>query len=291
MEKVSDLITWKLEAMIETQDLSQIRSKYKAITALFPYAIRREQYGQPETFGVFLRLARASGRWEFMWHRVRPLVAALLEEESSVSLKRAVMLALPHMPWAKFTNGQHLVQLWASTTSVFPYPDEIGQSVVDTLLHIASQDSLRPHIPVSMWSWLNGRPPSPLVCWGRFRGTQREVIQTVRALENIEILKSYMLLVWSERDYLGFLGLHEMCVLIQEDFSGIGMGHHRGDLLRHLDHVLSQLDLGLGHLRLDEPSLNDSDIEYMKYEYGELKEVLLGADREALTALTRELPG
>lgn len=100
-----------------------------------------------------------------------------------------------------------------------------------------------------------------------------------------------MLLVWSERDYLGFLGLHEMCASIQEDFSGIGMGRHREDLLRHLDHVLTQLDLGLAHLRRGEPSLSGDDIEYMKYEYGELKEVLLGVDREAVIALTRELSG
>lgn len=277
--------------MIEAVDPGRIRSKCKAITALFPYAVRQEQDGRPEALEVFLRLARASGQWGFMWHRVRLLVATLLQEESPARLKRAVLLALPHLPWTNFTNGQHLVQPWAAAASVFPYTDEIGQSVIDTLLHIASQDSLRPHIPVDMWLWLNHRPAFPLVCWGRFQGTQREVIQTVRALGNIKILKSYMLLVWSERGYLGFLGLHEMCASIQEDFSGIGMGGHREDLLRHLDHVLSQLDLGLGHLRRDEPSLNGGDIEYMKYEYGELKEVLLGVDREAVIALTRELPG
>ena len=68
-----------------------------------------------------------------------------------------------------------------------------------------------------------------------------------------------------------------MCASIQGDFSGIGMGRHREDLLRHLDHVLSQLDLGLGHLRQDEPSLNGGDIEYMKYEYGELKRCYWGS--------------
>jgi len=138
--------------MIEAPDPGQIRSKRKAITALFPYMVRLEQDGQPQPLEVFLRLARASGQWGFMWHRVRPLVITLLQEESSAPIKRAILLALPHMPWANFANGQHLVQLWAAAASVFPYPDEIGQIVVDTLLHIASQDSLRPHIPVGMWS-------------------------------------------------------------------------------------------------------------------------------------------
>ena len=183
-----DLITWKLEAMIETVDLGQIRSKRETITALFPYAVRRNQGGQPELLEVFLRLARASGQWGFMWHRVRLLVITLLEEDSPVSLKRAVIFALPHMPWVNLTNGQHLVKLWVTAASVFSYTDEVGESVIDTLLHITSQDSLRPHIPIGMWSWLNNRPPFPLVCWGRFRGTKREVIQTVRATGSIETL-------------------------------------------------------------------------------------------------------
>jgi len=69
------------------------------------------------------------------------------------------------------------------------------------------------------------------------------------------------------------------------------MGRHWEDPLRHLDHVLSQLDLELGHLRRDGPSPNGSDIEYMKHEYGELREVLLEVDREAEIVLTHELPG
>lgn len=276
--------------MIEVADPDLIYSKRKAITALFPYAVRRERDGQSELFGMFLRIAAASRRWGFMWRRVRPLVTTLLEEENTVSQKRAAILASPHFPWDNFTNGQRLVQLWAAAVSAFPYGDEIGQSVVDALLHIASQDHLRPYIPVRMWSWLDKRRSLPLVCWGRFRGTQQGVVQTVRALGNVEILKSYMLLVWSERDRAGFPALDEMCTSIQEDFGGIGMGCHREELLRHLDRVLSQLDLGLGHLRQHEPNLNGGDIEEMKYEYGELRNVLLEADREVVIALTRELP-
>ena len=61
------------------------------------------------------------------------------------------------------------------------------------------------------------------------------------------------------------------------------------DLL--LDHVLSQLDLGLEHLQRDEPSLNGGDIVYMKDEYGELKKVLLEVDMETTIVLTRQLTG
>ena len=89
-----------------------------------------------------------------------------------------------------------------------------------------------------------------------------------------------MLLVWSELDYLGFVGLHEMCAVIQEDVCGAGMGHNQQDLLRHLDHVLSQFDLGVEYLRLREPNLSEDDVGQMKYEYGELREVLLQVDAD-----------
>jgi hypothetical protein len=276
--------------MIETTELGTIHFKRKAITAIFPYAAWRARDGQHEMLETFFRVARVSGRWGFMWRRVKLPFVALLGEDTPVSLKRAAVLASPHMPWDNFTNDQHLVQLWAAAASIVPQTNEIGQSVVDALLHIASRDALRPHIPTDMWSRLNERPFPSLVCWQRFRETQRCVVQTVRALGDIETLKSYMLLVWSEWDYLGFLGLHEMCASIQEDFSGIGMGGYREDLLRHLDHVLSQLDLGLEHLQQREPSLEEDDIGQMRYEYGELKNVLLEVDREAAAAMIRELP-
>jgi hypothetical protein len=278
------LILQNLEAI--TENPLQIRSKRKAITALFPYAALLERDGQPETLEMFFRVARASGQWGFIWHRVRPHIATLLGEESSVPLKRAMVHAFPHIPWHRFPNSQHFIQLWAAAASALPYTLQICQSVVDALLHIATQDYLRPHIPVGMWSCLSRQPPFPLVCWGRFRDTQRNVVQTVRGLGDTEILKSYMLLVWSERDHLGFVALHEMCTAIQEDFCGAGMGHDRQDLLQHLDCVLTQLDLGLEHLRQREPNLNEEDVEQMKYEYGELKKVLLEADVDARATLT-----
>lgn len=236
---------------------------------------------------IFFRAARSSGQWGFIWHRVRPHIATLLGEENSARSKRAMIHAFPHIPWGKFANSQHFIGLWAAAAaSAIPYTLEIGQSVVDALLHIASQDPLRPHIPVGMWSWLNRQPPFPLVCWGRFRDTQRNVVQTVRELGDTQILKTYMLLVWSEWDYFGFVGLHEMCTAIQEDFRGVGMGDDRQDLLQHLDRVLYRLDLGLEHLRQREPSLDEDDLEQMKYEYGELKKVLLEVDADVRTAVT-----
>jgi len=47
---------------------------------------------------VFFRVTRAPGQRGFMWRRVRPYVAALLEDECPVSLERTVVLASPHTP-------------------------------------------------------------------------------------------------------------------------------------------------------------------------------------------------
>jgi hypothetical protein len=60
MEEVSDLITQRLEVM----DRGLIRSKYKAINALFPYAVRLGRSGKQRMIGMSLRAAIASGSKE-----------------------------------------------------------------------------------------------------------------------------------------------------------------------------------------------------------------------------------
>jgi len=95
---------------------------------------------------------------------------------------------------------------------------------------------------------LNERPSFPPVCWGRFYGSTGGFLRTVRALGDIEILKSCLPLVWSEWDEPGPVNLYEMYASLWEGFSGIGMEHHRQDVLRRLDHVLGQLDLRPEHL-------------------------------------------
>ena len=68
-----------------------------------------------------------------------PLVAA--GEKTPTPLKWAAILVSPHVPWWQFEDGERLVQLWADASSAVPYTDEVGQSVVDTLLQIASWKS------------------------------------------------------------------------------------------------------------------------------------------------------
>ena len=62
---------------------------------------------------------------------------------------------------------------------------------------------------------------------------------------------------------------------IKLNFSGVGKDHHQKDLLQRLDHILGQLDLGLDYLQQHKSSLKEGEVQLMKKQYGELKEVLL----------------
>ena len=89
-------------------------------------------------------------------------------------------------------------------------------------------------------------------CLGQRRGSSGDVVHQVQALGDVEILKSYLLLVWSEWDYIDNQqsgGLTKMLITLREDFSGIWMWCHQQDLIEWLDHILGQLDRGLNHLQ------------------------------------------
>lgn len=286
LDKVSALISQELKAMARVNDPQLICSRRKAITALFPYVIWQERDGQHEMLDIFLHVARASQEPRFIWCWITPFIATLLDKESPISLKQAAILVSPHLLWWGSSTGKHMIQLWAIASLDVPYTDDIGHSVVDTLLRIASNASLGPHIPTWMWLWLGRCLYLPPICTGRYLGSDWGVVRAIRALGDVEILKSYLLLIWSEWDYLYHEGYHEMCTLIREDFSGVWMRCHREDLLQRLDHILGQLDLGLEHLQQHKPSLDEDALQQMKKQYGKLKKVVLKEDRGAIIALT-----
>jgi hypothetical protein len=181
---------------------------------------------------------------------------------------------------------EHWVQQWAAAASTVPYTDEIGQSIADTLLHIAHDTSLQPHIPIDMWSWLRKSPSLPPICAGRSYGSSHMLFRIVQGLGDIETLTAYLLLVWSEWQYQ--YNIQEMCALIRNDFSGIRMGYHQKKLLQHLDHILGQLELGLEHLQQYSPGLSEGDIQKRQGQYRQLREALLEVDREAIDLLVCE---
>lgn len=221
---------------------AMIRSKRKALTALFPHVVFREKEGLHEIFDALLHAARASGRSGLMWFYIEPFISALLDEKAPASSKRAAILISPHIPWWQLENGGQSIRLWAEAASIITYTDDVSQSIVDALLQIACWNS--PSVPASMWSWLNRCPTLPPACSGRYWGSRQAVCKVIRALEDIETLTSYLLLVWSEWDSLMPRGFNEMCASIREDFSGKEMGYHRKRLLPRLVHVLRELELG-----------------------------------------------
>jgi len=264
--------------MVEATDMrsTTIRSKRKALTALLPYVVLQVKEGEHEMFDVFLRVIRSSERIGLMWFHMEPLLSALLDEKTPAVLKRVVILTSPYIPWWQFENGGQLIQLWEEASSAIPYTNDVGQSVVDTLLQIAYLGS--PTIPASMWLRLNMRPDLPPICWGRYWGSDRPVFEMVRALKDIKTLTSYLLLVWSEWDFL--ICFDEMCASIREDFSGEEMGNHRKDLLRRLGDVQKELERGLGHIQQYKPELKEGNLRRRRDQYRRLEEILLEVDKE-----------
>jgi hypothetical protein len=75
-----------------------------------------------------------------------------------------------------------------------------------------------------------------------------------------------------------FGGFYEMQISMKEDFRGIGMEHHRADLLQRLDLVIRQLDLGLEYFKKLDPKFDEDYLQRSKHQYQYLREILLEAN-------------
>lgn len=289
IEQVSGFITQKLETMIEAADPSLIISKRKAICTVLPYAIFLERDGQQGMFNAILCAAKASNSLEFIWDHIKPCISLQFNKPGHPSLDWVITLISPYASWGSNMYNEDTVGRWAVAASAVPYSEEVCQSVIDTLLQIAFIDPLRPHIPLDIWVWLTKQPPLPPVCWGRSWGTTPNVVSYIRGLGNLEILKSYFLLVWSEWSQALPTGLAEMKVSIREDFSGIEMSHHRRDLIQRLDNVLGQLDQELEYFKRYNRWMSDNEIQSRKEIYRQLKEVLLDVNKRAFTGVFLKL--
>ena len=264
--------------MARVEDPDRIKSKRKALIALFPYAVWRERGGDRRMLDAYSNI--------FMDPIARELVGksivTRLGEASPNSPNWVVTLMLPYADWGwMLRENQNTVTRWASAALAVPYTEELGQNVVDALLHIASDTRLLPFIPVDIWAWLKKRPSLPPICNGRFLGAQGRVVRRVRELGDVKLLESYFLLVWSEWNLVYEDGLREMSTSIREDFGGIGMWRHREILIKRLDHVLGELDRGSRHIKQPNPFLDGWGIRKVREDYGRLKGVLLKVDREA----------
>jgi hypothetical protein len=260
--------------MAESEDIFTVRCKRKAVTAFFPYAVWRERDGEHKMMEAFLAAAKVFDSTT-LWHPIVPFIPALFRAASP----QAVVIASPNVPWHRGLNEASVVDMWAAAISRVTPTEEVERRVVDALLQIASVDSLRPHIPNDSWSWLNRRPVLPPVCLGRAMGTKKHVVRRVKELGDVETLKSYLILVWSEWVPISSpQSLSEMRLAISRDLRGVEKRVHREELVNHLDHVLKQLDLGLGYLRQYNLWIDEEDVQRAKGQYAKLKGILHGLD-------------
>ena len=195
VEQVSSLIIQTLGAMTEAADPHVISTKHKAIGTIIIFAISLEPDGQPEMLDVAVCALRWAPCLERkLWLKSSRYTNRLFAEPSSPSLNWAIALISPYRTWDPYI-GEKQVTRWATAALAVPYTEEVGQSVVATTLRIASEDSLRPHIPISIWALFKGRPSLLPACYGRWQGTKPDVIRYICGLGDLKILKSYFLLV------------------------------------------------------------------------------------------------
>ena len=261
----------------------------KAIATLFPYAVRLEQSGKPEMADAIFRLFGAHRGAGLRWPHIKTHITSFFDKSTPPSLNRVIILTLPYVGRDVYADPTTVVSSWIAAASAIPY-SEVDKNMTQALLMVLSNDDMRPHIPVNICAWLTTRLSLQLKSWGRFHASQRPVVRHIRTLGDIEILKSYFLLVWSEWQPHQDDCLVEMEITIREDFNGIGMRDHRDDLINRLDFVRGELDRGLDHFRQYRPWVGPGFFQMEREKYGRLKDALLAADKIAMGTLTRELP-
>jgi len=208
---------------------------------------------------------------------------------------RAVALAGPYMDWGQgqSADAQGLVSGWAARISAVPRTQEVAGSVVDTLLQIAANPYLRPFIPAEAWSWLNERPSLPPACKGLLSRCDRDIVRTVRALGDIGILTSYLIVIWSASGALDDDGFAEMEISVREDFKGVGMGYYRAELIQRLDYILTDHPsrrsraTQLEELQRSVDAALGRESRDTKGQYRAFKKVLQVVDRKANEILNR----
>jgi len=164
-----------------------------------------------------------------------------------------------------------MMGLWITTAAALPYTDDVCRTVVDTLLQMAGFDVLLLHIPTVAWDWLKKRPLLRPGCWGLVAGTRKDVVLKVLRFGDVELITSYLFVVWSEWSHLhrwsgGCPGMFRMI----RELNGVGVAGHRADLIRRLEYVLSQLD----------PTSSE------KQNYEEFRKALAEVDEEMTQILT-----
>ena len=266
--------------MAKASNSDLVLSKRKAVNTLFPHAIYLEEIGQPGMIDAILRAAKAldssaPNAGKFMWSRVVPYISRLFEERSPTSMNRVIALISPYVPWDGALNNKVAVARWAAAAKAIPYSDDVGSSVVDALFQIATIDFLQARIPKDIWEWMKKQPPLPPMCYGVLRGGYEGTFYYIRRTGDLDLLKSYFLIRWTERYTLDSDDMRVIEMSIREDFSGAATAKHREDFMKHLDFVIGRFDRSLG---LVEEEDQRAPYEKAKGRYKKLKDILVEVD-------------
>ena len=239
---------------------------------------------------AILQAVKASKLMWPMWYRAQRYLRSLFSKPSPFIPDRVILSLSPYVAWGDELCDEVMVSRWTAATLATPHTEDVSRSVVDTLLQIAMACTPQLHIPIHIWAWLKKRPSLPPVCLGRNQGNNPSIVRRIRRLRDVEILKSYFLVIWSEWEWLYDSG-NEIHTSVSEDFGGIGMWCHREDLVKRVDYILQQLDRGWEYLKQYNPLADESRVQAGKTDYEKLRNTLLKVDRKAMEALISTSPG
>ena len=271
---MTNLINEQLESMITAANSHAIFSKHKAANALLPYAIFLEQRGQRRMIDAIFRAGNVSKSSNFLWPRVLLYVTKLFERQSPTSLNRVIVLVAPYLTFHYGWSTTTTVVRWAEAVLGIQYTEEVSESIVHGLLGLAGVELLRQHIPIDIWRLLKRLPNLPPTYHGEMWGGNAVIIDHIRGLGDIEILKSYLLINWLDRLFPSPDVAYEMEQSIRLCFAGAEMEGHRNDLIKRLNDVLTRLNTQLGDLQPN-PQMSREDSLKAITRYAKLKDALV----------------
>ena len=273
MDQLVQFITNRLEAMVSAADHALIHAKRKAISTLFMYIILEEGKPQQMVDAISRVVGSPGTRWS-VWPHIGPCTSMLFSRSNSPSVDSAIVLLSPYIGWDEELRSEADVVRWAAATLAVPYTEEVGRYAASALVQIACWFNLLPHIPIEIWTWLKKHSTILPPYQGPYITISAEAVRYLQRLGDVDIIKSYLLLAWSEGCDID--DVYWIRDSFRVDFCGIGMWGYREDLIKRLDKVLEDCDQGY-----DPPGW----LPRKSDEYQILREGLLKIETEATKTL------
>lgn len=251
----------------------ETKTPIKPLASILPYAFMKAEGGDTSLLdGVLLAARRFPRGSKWIRDYIGPIISETLSKSSSTKRKQIIVCALPYLEdaWFDIEEKKGFVDRWLSAARL-KYSPEIGRSVVEVLLRMASVRQWQPHITQEAWTWLKRRPQLPPVCRGRSSCcTSAAAVSAVRSLNSPELLKEYLVTVWSEWDWPIPWVRDYMHTTVTESFGGEEMKGHREELCNRLRTIRDRFELGLDHLQKEGLEMSADEFQSTKEAYKEL---------------------